>query len=440
MNSAISQEQTSVSGLAQRARLAARVLATLTETQRNQILHAAADAIEARREEILAANEKDCAAAWPEVAAGRMAQSLFARLQTGEKGVADMANKVRQVAALPDPIRQTLAVTELDDGLTLRKVSCPLGVIGVIFESRPDVIPQIGALTLKSGNATLLKGGREAAQTNAVLRDIWHTALAQRAAPPDAVQLLQTREDVAEMLRLHGLIDLIIPRGSKEFVARIMETSAIPVIGHGEGVCHVYVDAAADLQKAWAVTLDAKTNYPAACNAAETLLVHEALAADFLPEMVKRLRAAGVETRGCERTQTIVNDVVAAVEGDWATEYGDLIISVRVVKDFDEAIAHISRYGSQHTETIATEDADAAERFMELVDAAGVYHNASTRFADGFRYGFGAEIGISNAKLHARGPVGLEGLTTYKYKLYGNGQTVASYNAGERTFKHRKLL
>jgi glutamate-5-semialdehyde dehydrogenase len=436
----MSAENLSVVRLAQRAREAARVLATLPEERRNAILHTAADLIAARRGEILDANERDCAAARPEVEAGRMAQALFARLRTSEKGVADMANKVREVAALPDPIRQTLAVTELDDGLTLHKVSCPLGVIGIIFESRPDVIPQIGALTLKSGNAALLKGGREAAHTNAVLGDIWHTALAQCAAPPDAVQLLQTREDVAEMLRLHGLIDLIVPRGGKEFVARIMETSAIPVIGHGAGVCHVYVDAAADLDTAWDITLDAKTNYPAACNAAETLLIHEAVAADFLPEMVRRLRAAGVEARGCERTRELVNDVVAAVEADWATEYGDLIISLRVVKDFAEAVAHISRYGSQHTETIVTEDADAAERFMELVDAAGVYHNASTRFADGFRYGFGAEIGISNAKLHARGPVGLEGLTTYKYKLYGSGQTVASYNEGKRTFKHRKLL
>ena len=429
----------SIKALAQRARDAARVLATLPEAKRNAILLSAADAIVARRDEILTANQADCATAWPEVAAGRMAQALFDRLKTSERGVLDMAHKVREVAALPDPIGQTLAITELDDDLTLHKVACPLGVIGIIFESRPDVVPQVGALCLKSGNAALLKGGREAAQTNAVLGDIWRAALAQNGAPKDAAQLLHTREDVAEMLQLHGLIDLIIPRGSKEFVAHIMRTSAIPVIGHGAGVCHVYVDAAADLAKAWAIALDAKTNYPAACNAAETLLIHEAIAENFLPEMVARLSAAGVETRGCERAQSLSTDVKPANESDWATEYGDLILSARVVDSFAEAVAHISRYGSQHTETIVTEDRAAAESFMELIDAAGVYHNASTRFADGFRYGFGAEVGISNAKLHARGPVGLEGLTTYKYKLYGDGQTVACYQAGEKTFKHRRV-
>jgi glutamate-5-semialdehyde dehydrogenase len=433
------EQAETVSALAQRARDAARVLATLDAEQRNAILRVAADALEARSGEILAANAQDCAAAQREVEAGRMAQAMFDRLKTSEKGVADMARKARDVAALPDPIRQTLAITELDDGLTLHKVSCPLGVVGVIFESRPDVVPQVGALCLKSGNAVLLKGGREAAQTNAVLANIWHTALAQCGVSRDAAQLLQTREDVAEMLQLQGLIDLVIPRGSKEFVEHIMRTSAIPVMGHGAGVCHVYVDTAADLDKAWAITLDAKTNYPAACNAAETLLIHQDIAEKFWPEMAARLCAAGVEIRGCERVRQLSPDIKPATESDWATEYGDLIIAARVVKDFDEAVAHISRYGSQHTETIVTENAETAERFMELIDAAGVYHNASTRFADGFRYGFGAEVGISNAKLHARGPVGLEGLTTYKYKLYGNGQTVASYTAGEKTFKHRRL-
>ena len=434
-----SEQMFTVTALAQRARDAARVLATLPEARRNAILCAAADAIEARRDEILEANARDCAAAQGEVDAGRMAQAMFDRLRTSEKGVADMARKVRDVAALPDPIRQTLALTELDDGLTLHKVSCPLGVIGIIFESRPDVVPQVGALCLKSGNAALLKGGREAAETNAVLADIWRVALNECGAPVDAVQLLHTREDVAAMLQLQGLIDLVIPRGSKEFVEHIMRASAIPVLGHGEGICHVYVDAAADFEKAWAITLDAKCNYPAACNAAETLLAHESIAERFLPEMVRRLQSAGVEVRGCELTQKLAPSVKPATESDWATEYGDLLLSVRVVKDFAAAIAHISLYGSHHTESIITEDAAAAENFMELIDAAGVYHNASTRFADGFRYGFGAEVGISNAKLHARGPVGLEGLTTYKYKLYGNGQTVAEYNAGEKTFKHRRL-
>jgi glutamate-5-semialdehyde dehydrogenase len=240
------------------------------------------------------------------------------------------------------------------------------------------------------------------------------------------VNLLHTREDVNVMLQLHGLIDLIIPRGSKDFVNYIARHSSIPVLGHGEGICHIYVDQAADLEKAWNIALDAKTNYPAACNAVETILVNEAIASQFLPEMIDRFSAAGVEVRGCERTRVLLDSrsIAEATESDWLQEYSDLIIAVKVVGSFEEAIAHIEQYGSQHTEAIITEDRATAERFMDIVDAAGVYHNASTRFADGFRYGLGAEIGISTSKLHARGPVGLEGLVTYKYKLFGDGHTV----------------
>jgi glutamate-5-semialdehyde dehydrogenase len=315
-------------------------------------------------------------------------------------------------------------------------------VIGVVFESRPDVVPQLASLALKSGNAVILKGGSEAAQTNEALVSIWRECLGRfPAVPVDSISLLQTRADVLELLAQDRDVDLIIPRGSYELVRFIMEHSKIPVLGHGEGICHVYVDHAADLKKAVDITYDAKVQYPAVCNAAETLLVHEAVAEKFLPQAVARLREAGVEIRGCAKTLALLPNegIVRATEQDWRTEYGDLILSVKVVADIDEAIDHINRFGSHHTDAIVTEDTEAAKEFMNEVDSAGVFQNASTRFADGFRYGFGAEVGISTNKLHARGPMGLEGLTTYKYKLYGNGQTVAPYAKGEKQFKHRRL-
>ena len=434
--------RSSVAGVARRAKAASRQLAVLNTARRNDVLLAAADLIEERKAEILLANDVDCRAAAQMVEEGRMPRAMFERLQTSERGIKQMATGVREVAALDDPLGLVLSITELDDELTLSRVTCPLGVVGIIFESRPDVIPQVGALALKSGNALLMKGGREAAHTNETLINIWHEAINRFAdVPVDALHLLNTREDVTEMLALDGLIDLIIPRGSREFVAYVAEHSRIPVLGHGEGVCHVYVDLAADLSKALAIAFDSKTQYPAACNAAETLLVHEAVAAEFLPEMIAQFGRARVEVRGCPRTIALAQspEVIPADENDWATEYSDLIIAVRVVASLDEAVEHIHLYGSGHTESIVTEDVPTATRFLETVDAAGVYHNASTRFADGFRYGFGAELGISTSKLHARGPVGLEGLTTYKYLLTGNGQIVATYSKGERTFKHRKL-
>lgn len=351
-----------------------------------------------------------------------------------------MAARIRDVARLPDPLGRRLAATELDDGLVLYKESCPLGVIGIVFESRPDVVPQVAALSLKSGNAVLLKGGAEAAQTNQALVAIWRQCLADFAyAPPDSIHLLHTRADVMELLTLDRDIDLIIPRGSRQLVQFVVQNSRIPVLGHGEGICHVYVDRAADIEKAVRITLDSKVQYPAACNAAETLLIHQDVAPEFLPKAFSKLRDAGVEVRGCSRTIALLAkpEVITATENDWATEYSDLILSVKIVADANEAIMHIHRYGSGHTETIVTEDCDAARRFMIEIDAAGVYHNASTRFADGFRYGLGAELGISTSKLHARGPVGLDGLTTYKYKLFGDGHIVADYCSGALHFTHR---
>lgn len=412
--------------VARKARMAGRSIAALPVEKRNQILEAVARALEAQSREIVAANQRDCEKVKPSVLAGQISPAFFDRLQTDQEGVVDMATKVRAVAELPDPLGKALAVTSLADDLTLKKVTCPLGVIGIIFESRPDVIPQVSALCIKSGNAVILKGGTEATETNSLLAKIWQQVLSDFGLPTEAVNLVHTRENVSAMLQLHGLIDLIIPRGSKDFVSYIGAHSSIPVLGHGEGICHIYVDEQADLEKALNIAIDAKTNYPAACNAVETILVHERIAPQFLPEMCHRFSAAGVEVRGCNRARELVHSdsVVTASENDWSQEYSDLIIAIKVVDGFAEAVAHIDRYGSQHTEAIITENRATAERFMNVVDAAGVYHNASTRFADGFRYGLGAEIGISTSKLHARGPVGLEGLVTYKYKLFGNGHTV----------------
>jgi glutamate-5-semialdehyde dehydrogenase len=423
------------------ARAASRKLAVLSEASRNAALERAAARIEENAARILAANAEDVRAAEEPAHEGKRSAAMLARLRIGEGSIAEMAEKVRSVMRLPDPLRRRLAVTELDEGLVLTKETCSLGVLAVVFESRPDVLPQVASLALKSGNAILLKGGAEAARTNEVLMRIWREALEEFAdLPHGAAQMLQSRADVMELLNLERDVDLLIPRGGKEFVEKISRQSRIPVLGHGEGICHVYVHAAADLQRAERIVMDAKVDYPAACNSVETLLVDGAVAAEFLPKIVARLRAEGVEVRGCEQTMAIVksNEVKAASEEDWATEYGDLILSVKVVGGVDEAIAHVHEYGSAHTEAIVTEDLQAAEKFLNEVDAAGVYHNASTRFADGYRYGFGAEVGISNGKLHARGPMGMDGLTTYKYKLRGSGQTAGEYQRGKR-FTHRPL-
>ncbi|HEV7674963.1 MAG TPA: glutamate-5-semialdehyde dehydrogenase [Candidatus Angelobacter sp.] len=430
----------SIAAQVQATRRTARELARLSADQRNQILLAAADGLEEREAELLNANQEDCDSLERDLA-GTASAALLKRLRTSAAGITEMATQVRNVAKLDDPLARVLATTELDDGLTLEKVSCALGVVAVIFESRPDVIPQVGSLAIKTGNGLVLKGGAEARQTNRVLVSIWHEALA--AVSPSlrpAICALTDRADVARILEMDRDIDLVVPRGSTEFVNYVFEHSRIPVLGHGSGICHIFVDAAADLNMARNVIVDAKVQYPAACNSVEKVLIHEAIAEEFLPALVGALRSAGVEVRGCSRTANLLphSQIVPATEQDWHTEYGDLKITLKIVGDIDEAIAHINHYGSRHTESILTADEHAADLFMDEVDAASVFHNASTRFADGFRYGLGAELGISNSKLHARGPVGLEGLLTYKYKLHGNGQTVADYAKGKRTFKHRR--
>jgi len=432
-----------VGGKAAAARRAARRLAAIPTEAKDRALRAAAERIEAAAPEILAANALDVAEARSLVASGAMARPLLDRLVLDEGKVMGMADGVRAVAALPDPSGRLLSRTLLDDGLVLEKATCPLGVLAVVFESRPDAVPQIAALALKSGNAAILKGGRESARSAAALVDAFRSSLAQfPEIPVDALQLLSGREEVEALLALSDDVDLVIPRGGNDLVRYVQSRTRIPVLGHAEGVCHVYVDRAADLGKAVEIVLDAKTTYPAACNAAETVLLHRDVAASILPALVARLREKDVEVRACGVTRALAPGLALApaAEDDFGKEFGALVLAVKTVESLEEAIDHVNRFGSKHTDAIVTEDRAAAERFLAEVDSAGVYVNASTRFADGFRYGFGAEVGVSTSKLHARGPVGLEGLVTYKYRLLGEGHVTATYSGkNARPFRHLRL-
>ena len=429
--------------MAEAARKAALGLAQASEAERNAALEAIAKALERNAARILEANGQDLQAASELLKEGKLTDALVKRLKVDEaKLVGEIVVGVRSVAGQPDPIGKTEAATELDDGLELYRVTVPIGVIGVVFESRPDALVQIATLCLKAGNAALLKGGSEALHTNRALAEVMVEATQGLAGIPEGwMHLMEAREEVRAILDLHGLIDLIIPRGSNELVQHIMSNTKIPVMGHADGICHVYVDAEADPEKAARICLDAKTQYPAVCNAAETILVHRDAVEAILPNIVRTLQDNGVEVRGDETTRDAGGpEVVAAQDADWATEYLDLIVSVKVVGDLEGAIDHINRYGSHHTDAIVTERASAASRFLQGVDSASVMHNASTRFADGFRYGLGAEVGISTNRLHSRGPVGLEGLVIYKYVLEGSGQIVADYSGDEgKRFTHRAL-
>jgi glutamate-5-semialdehyde dehydrogenase len=427
---------------AKKAKAASAVLARTSTEEKNRALMLIARSIEANAEGIFEANAKDLAAAKPLVETGDMAESLYRRLKLDKGKLRDIVAGIEQVAALDDPVGEITLATQLDEGLRLYRVNCPVGVVGVVFESRPDALTQISSLCLKSSNAVLLKGGREAEHSNRALFAIIQRAIVDAGLPASAIALLESREDVNEMLKAEGFVDLIIPRGSNELVRYVQQNTVIPVLGHAEGICHIYVDRAADLDKAFNITMDAKLQYPAACNAVETLLVDAEVAHEFLPRVIGALQQQGVEVRCDElsRKEYAIAGVALAREEDWQTEYCDLILSVKVVSGIDEAIAHINAYGSRHTDTIITEDASRFERFFAEVDSAGVYLNASTRFADGFRYGFGAEVGISTGKLHPRGPVGLEGLVTYKYKLVGAGHTVGMYSGPDgRRFTHKPI-
>lgn len=433
--------ETEVLGYARAARQASRKLASLPEATRNLALSQILERIRSNSEALLQANQHDLHVAQEAVDRGEMTRTVHARLVLDETKLAAILQGLADIIKLPDPIQQMTWGMQLDEGLTLHRVSCPLGVLGVIFEARPDVIPQILGLAVKSGNAALLKGGQEAKETNAVFFRLVTEALRHTPGFPEgAYHLLESREDVKHLLGMQGLIDLIIPRGGNALVTYIQENTRIPVMGHADGICHLYVDQSADLGKARRIILDAKTQYPSACNAVETVLVH-AGHIGWLPLLARELREKGVELFGDAAVCQAVPGVSPVTrEADWHREFGDLKIALKVVGSVDEAIDHINTFGSGHTEGIITENLEHRDRFMMLVDAAGVYHNASTRFADGFRYGLGAEVGISTQKTHARGPVGLEGLTIYKYRLFGAGHIVGDYVGKEaRPFQHRLL-
>jgi len=417
------------------AKKAAIELSALNAEQKNNALSFIAESIVLNKNEIFEKNEIDLKRSENE----NLPEPLLKRLKFDERKLSETVEGIRSLIGLSDPVGKTLLATELDNGLELYKISCPIGVIGVIFESRPDALVQISTLCLKSGNTVLLKGGSEAIETNRILAKIIYEAANQAGVPSGWIHLLETREDVNNMLALDKWIDLIIPRGSNDFVRYIMDHSKIPVLGHSDGICHCYVDKDADINMAVDVVNDSKTQYVAVCNATETLLVHSDIAASFLPKLKKKTDQKNVVLKGCEKTRKII-DVQAVSVDDWKTEHLDYILSVKVVDSLDEAINHINTFGSGHTDTIITSDQSAAERFMDMVDSANVFWNCSTRFSDGFRYGFGAEVGISTNKIHARGPVGLEGLLIYKYKLKGDGHIVSDYAGRKREFTHRPLI
>jgi glutamate-5-semialdehyde dehydrogenase len=430
----------SLVAIAQQTRQAAQKLAMLSTNARNHAIEAVAQALVTATPEILAANQQDCQAAQ----GVDYSPAFRAKLQLDPAKMTAAIAGVRDVGQLPDPVGTVQLHRELDQGLILKRITCPLGVLGVIFESRPDAVLQISSLAIKSGNGVILKGGREAVNSCTALVQAIKAGLAQTDVDPNVVQLLTTREETQALLSLEQEVDLIIPRGSNAFVRYVQDNTRIPVLGHADGICHLYVDRAADLTQAVEITIDAKTQYPAACNAIETLLVQAEIADLFLPQVAMALQAKDVELRGDERARNILTQhglaCQVATDLDWETEYCDLILAIRVVDSLDAAIAHIHTYGSRHTEAIVTDDPQAAQDFLSQVDAAGVYHNCSTRFADGFRYGFGAEVGISTQKMPPRGPVGLEGLVTYKYQVTGQGHIAATYSGSNpKPFTHRDL-
>ena len=419
------------------ARASALSLATASDEARAGAVRALAEALRAEAPAILEANREDVAAA----TAACLAAPLLARLKLTPEKLALTLKGVEDVARMPDPLGRTLRATLLDDGLRLYQVTVPLGVVACVFESRPDAAIQIPALTLRSGNAALLKGGAEAERTNRALVEAMRRALGEAGVPADAVQLLEGRSEVKALLAHDDLVDLVVPRGSTEFVRHVMASTRIPVLGHAAGVCHLYVDRAADVDKAVRLAVDAKTDNPAACNAAECILVDRAAAPRLLPPVAEALRKAGVEVRATPEALALAPAALApASPDDLGREWGDLTVSLALVDGVEDAVRFVNRHGSRHTDAIVTEDRDAARRFVEGVDAAGVYVNASTRFADGYRYGLGAEVGVSTSKLHARGPVGMEGLTTTKWVLLGEGHEARPYQgAAPRPFRHEAL-
>ena len=419
----------------------ASIKAMLLDSEiKNKALLKIAENLENAKDLIIKANEKDLKDAQELLEKGEINKSAYNRLKLDENKLQDMVQGVRDITKLDDLVNKILWKRELSEGIELHKVACPIGLIGVIFEARPDVISQISALAIKSSNAVVLKGGKEAKNTNtAIYEVITRTLSSFKEFPANLISLVYTREDVAEMLKLDKYFDLIIPRGSNALVKFIKSNTKIPVLGHADGICHIYIDESADLNKVLKVCVDAKCQYPSACNSVETILVNKNVLSSILPKLCEELKANGVTIKGDEKCREVAKDIESAEDKDWTTEYGEKIVSVKCVESLEDAIEHINSFGSHHTDCILSENKENAEKFMSLVDSAGVYHNISTRFADGFRYGFGAEVGISTNKTHARGPVGIEGLMIYKYKLYGQGDIVSDFTSHKRSFTHRDL-
>jgi glutamate-5-semialdehyde dehydrogenase len=438
-----STETKAVLDLAKRAKAASRELARVKHEKRVATLLTMANKIEQAASKILDANRVDLASMEKEKAPD--SDVLKKRLALDETKIIEITRSIREVAKMADPIGQHLMTRELDENLILTKIACPIGLVAIIFESRPDALPQIVSLCLKSGNAAILKGGTEAQNTNEKLFECIQSALEENQISTATFALTHKREDVSALLSANGVVDLIIPRGSNALVSHIMQNTQIPVLGHAAGICHVFVDEHADIQKALNICVDAKVSYPAACNAAETILIHRSIAPKVVPQLLRQLADQKVEMRCDNKVKESADEntrsvIVDATEEDYGQEFSNLTVAIKIVNDLDAAIEHINTYSSNHTDTIITEDDSSAQKFFEQVDSAGVYHNASTRFADGFRYGFGAEVGISNGKMHPRGPVGLDGLTTYKYKLKGDGHIAADYSgANARPFTHKDL-
>ncbi len=410
--------------IAKKAKAASKKAATLSEKIKNQALLNIAENIKDNKDKIFEANKKDLEEAEPLVKRGELSQSVFNRLKLDENKMRDMIQGIIDISNLEDPIGKVLLKRQLDDGLVLTKISCPIGVLGIIFEARPDVISQISSLAIKSSNAVILKGGKESVNTNKAIMSLIQDALEKTEGfPQDMLTQVFSRDDVKNMLSMDKYIDLIIPRGGNSLVKFIKENTKIPVLGHADGICHIFIDESAVFEKAKRVVIDSKTQYPSACNSVETILIHKNF--KEADRLLEALVEAGI---------TLISKPES-----WHKEYSDKILSYKFVESLEEAIEHINEYSSGHTESIITENSDNARIFMNAVDSAGVYHNVSTRFADGFRYGFGAEVGISTNKTHARGPVGLEGLTIYKYNIEGNGDIVKDYVEGIKKFHHKDL-
>lgn len=409
-------------------------MAALSLEVRNRILINVKEALINNKEKIFEANKNDLQAAND----NNIPPSVIKRLKFDENKLNDVVKGIDELVKLDDPVGKVLMARQLDEGLRLYRISCPIGVIGIIFEARPDALVQISSLCIKSGNCAVLKGGKETAKTNKVLFDIIYNTAVESGAPKGALLQAQLHNEIDELLSCNKSVDLLIPRGSNQFVQYIMNNTKIPVMGHADGVCHTYIDKDADFDKALSIVVDAKTQYTAACNATETLLVERSISKTILPLLADKLRENNVKLRGTTEVEQLIDCEVMG-EDEFNTEYLDLIISIKLVDGVNEAIEHINRFGSHHTDCIVTENEQTAQIFMQLVDSAGVYQNCSTRFADGFRYGFGAEVGISTSKIHARGPVGLEGLVTYKYKLFGEGHIVGDYASGKKSFNFKEL-